>query len=117
MLSHVRECQIYGLVDSEYKVSILQQICRQDWSMDCFLHKVISLTDAGKHACVQSRFASAIEKYRLALKELLLNLWHLHSDRCIPDGEFAGHSYTVVMHRYLSWQLSSNIVAAHLKLH
>ena len=84
--------------------------------MEYFLHKVISLTDEGKHAFVESRFASAIEKYRLALKELLLNLWNLDSDRRIPDGEFAGYSYTVVMHRYLSWQLPSNIVAAHLKL-
>ena len=42
--------------------------------MEYFLHNVISLTDEGKYAFVESRFAPAIEKYRLALKELLLNL-------------------------------------------
>ncbi len=118
MLSHAHECYIDGPVSPDYKTKVIQQVCRQDWSPKACLQKSISLIKEGEDAFLESRFACAVKKYVSALKVLLFIFCLLVWDEIIiPDGEFCGYTYTAITCRYVHWKLSSDIVAAYLKLH
>ena len=115
LLSSARDFQIYGPINPEYKASILLQVSCQDMTLEGYLQKIGSLLAEGKQAFLDSRFSSAMDAYRSALKEMLFSENILKSNRIIHVGEFAGQTCATIQ-TYLLWKLCSNIAAAHLKL-
>lgn len=116
MLSYAVESQIDGPVSPDYKAIIVEKMCRQYRTLEDSIQKITSLTEEGKEAFLESRFASAISKQRSALKEIVLTFGRLASHEIVPSGDFAGQTYHE-MQNHLLWKLRSDTVAAYLKLH